>query len=396
MEFLMRSALIRLGLILIVVAIALSGCGRKYRLQAINMGDDDGWACSRGSATRTGYDDSGSFNGRLVLLWDQHTAGKAAGPLAVHHGSLVFPDSKKKIRFYDAETGRYLGRIKAKGIPQTGVVVSDSVAIYGVSPKRNFMRAYNLLNGKKLWQTLIKDALPGPIVQDNRLYVSSAEGELMAFGLTDGRPIWSTRLPSRASTSVSLIGDRLYQPGDGGRLYGLDASDGRILFEVQLEGPLVSPVALADRVYACDMLGWVYALNLDDGAVIWQTQLEGPIWTTPAVAEDRLYVGHSGGQVVALNRADGEPVWVYDIGAVVRASVLVVGDYVIAGSMAGNLVVLRADDGSLVDSTTVKGAIGFPPVTDGRRLFVATQAGKIVCFGEHNESTDLEHHGDTP
>jgi len=391
----MFGALIRLSLILVVMTLALTGCGRKYRLKAVDM-ETGGWACSRGSTARTGYDSSGSFSGRLNLLWAKGTAGKPAGPLAVHHGSLIFPDTKKKIRFYDTETGRHLGRLKAKGIPQTGVVVDDSLAIYGVAPKRNFLRAYNLLTAKRLWQMRIKDALPGPIIEGNRLYVSSAEGELVAFELPEGVPAWSVRLESRVTTSASMVDDKLYQPGDGGRLYSLDARDGRILFEVQLDGPLVSPVAVADRVYAGDVLGQVYALDPNDGAVIWQKQLDGPIWTTPAVAGDRLYIGHSGGQVVALNRADGELVWSHDLGTVVRASVLVIGDFVVAGSMAGKLVVLRADDGNLVDSTTLKGAIEFPPVTDGRRLFVATQAGKIVCFGEHNEPTDLNNHGVSP
>ncbi|MCD6249785.1 MAG: PQQ-binding-like beta-propeller repeat protein [candidate division Zixibacteria bacterium] len=386
---------IRFGLIFVAMTLALTGCGRKYHLKTVDM-EAGGWACSRGSTVRTGYDASGSFDGQLNLLWAKGTSGKPAGPLAIHYGCLVFPDTKRKIRFYDTETGRHLGRLKAKGIPQTGVVVSDSLAIYGVAPRRNFIRAYNLLTAKRLWQMRIKDVLPGPIIQGNRLYISSAEGELMALELPEGVPAWSVRLDSRATASASLVDDKLYQPGDGGRLYGLDARDGKILFETQLDGPLVSPVAVADRVYAGDVLGQVYALDQNDGAVIWQKQLDGPIWNTPAVTGDRLYVGHSGGKVIALNRVDGELVWSHDLGTVVRASVLVVGDFVVAGSMAGNLVVLRADDGSLVDSTTLKGAIEFPPVTDGRRLFVATQAGKIVCFGEYNEPTNLDHHGVSP
>lgn len=391
----MSGALVRLGLMLLVVTVAVSGCSRRYRLKPVDM-ETGGWACSRGSTARTGYDASNSFSGDLNLLWTTSTSGKPAGPLAVHHGSLVLADTKKKLRFYDTETGDKLGRLKAKGIPQTGVAIDNNLAVYGVAPKRSFVRAYNLLTGKRLWQTRVKDALPGPIIQDNRLYLSSSEGELVALELSDGEPAWRIKLPSRASTSVTLAGDKLYQPGDGGRLYGLDVRDGRILFEARLDGPLVSPVAVTDRVYAGDMLGQVYALNVDDGAIIWQRQLDGPIWTTPAVTEDRLFVGHSGGWVVALNTIDGQPIWSHDLGSVVRASVLVAGDFVIAGTMAGKLVVLRADDGTLVDSTTVKGAIEFPPVTDGRRLFVATQAGKIVCFGEHHEPTDLKHDGDAP
>ncbi len=391
----MSSRLFKFCLALTLVLLGLTGCASRYRLKIDDM-STVGWACSNGSIARTGACDSGSFGGKLNLLWTKKTSGKPAGPLAVHHGSLVFPDTKKKIRFYDTETGRHAGRLKAKGIPQTGVAVGDSLAAFGLAPKRNSIRAYNLLTGKRLWETPIKDALAGPIIRDNRLYVSSGEGELAAIELSNGETIWEVRLERRTATSATLDGDILYQPVDGGRLYGLDARDGHILFEVELDGPVVSPVAVADRVYASNMLGQVFALDAENGSVIWQTELDGPIWTTPAVSGDRLFVGHSGGEIVALSRIDGEPVWSYEVGTVVRASVLVVGDFVVAGSMAGKLVVLRAEDGTLVDSTTIKGAIEFPPVTDGRRLFVATQAGKIACFGENNEPTEPDNNGVTP
>lgn len=392
----MRYKLIRLGLLAVAITLSLCSCGRKYRLNAVDIAVEGNWACSRGSAAQVGSVASAGFNGQLNRLWKRGTSGKPAGPLAVHNGTLVLAESKKKIKFYDTETGRFLGRLKARGIPQTGLAVADSLAFYAVSPRKNFLRAYNLLTARRLWQKRVKDVNPGPIIQDNRLYVSSSEGILLAFELDDGEQAWSVRFDRRLTASVSFANGKLYQPGDGGMIYGLSAEDGHQLFKVQLDGPIVSPVAAADRVYTADMLGNVYALDPSDGAIVWQTGLNGPIWTSPAIAGDRLYVGHSGGEVVALRATDGEIVWRYDVGTVVRASVLVIGDFVIAGTMAGDLVVLRADDGSLIDSTTLKGAIEFPPVTDGRRLFVATQAGKIVCFGENNEPTDTTYHGITP
>lgn len=389
----MRARLIPLLIVMLGLAAIFVSCARKYHLDRNDLAQGENWACSRGSAAQLGVSASREFDGRLNLLWKNDFGGKPVGPLAIHNNALIMPDTKKKIRFYDLRDGHYLGRLKAKGVPQSGIAVADSIALYAVSPKKNFVRAYNLFSGKRLWQSRVKDANSGPIILDNRLFVSSRAGQLLAYEIDNGELSWTARFDGLLTASVSYADGRLYQPGDDGLLHVVSADDGHKLYDVQLDGSIVTSVAVSDHVYVTDILGNVYALDPSDGAIVWQTKLDGPVWTSPAVADGRVFVGHSGGEVVALKAESGETIWRYSTGAVVRASVLVTGDLVVAGTMAGNLMVLRADDGSLVDSTTLKGAIEFPPVTDGRRLFVATQAGKIVCFGEDDEQADHATHG---
>jgi len=381
--------------VLCLLLLAVS-CGRRYRLHPDDLSSEGRWECSRGSSARLGVAESAAFDGRLRLLWVQTTSGKPAGPLSIHNGTLIYPESKKKIRFYDVASGRHLGRLNAKGVPQTGVAVADSLAFYGVAPRKEFLRAVNLLTARRLWNADVKDANAGPIIVDNRLIVSSREGVLLAFELDDGELAWTFQADQRLTAGPSFGHDRLFQPADQGWLYAVSADSGCEMFRVRLDGPLVNAVAVADRVYGAVMTGQVYGLNPEDGSVVWQTQLDGPIWTSPAVAGESVFVGHSGGELAALDGATGRVLWRYDLGEVVRASALVLGEYVVAGTMTGRVLVLDAESGASVDSTRVKGAIQFPPVTDGRRLFIATQAGKIFCFGESNEQADRTHQGVNP
>jgi len=346
------------------------------------------YECSRGSAAQLGAVDSAQFNGRLKLLWSKGVAGKPAGPLSVHNGVLLYPETKKRIWFFDVGTGHRAGRWKAKGVPQTGVAVADSLAFYGVAPRRDFLRANQLQTAKRVWQKNVKDIFPGPIILDNRLVASSGEGRVVAFQLDNGELAWEFRTEQRPTASASFGQGRIFQPADQGWLYALSPDSGREVFRVRLDGPLVSPVAAADRIYAAVMTGLVYALSPDDGAVIWKTELGCPVWTSPAVARGKLFVGCSRGALVALDAATGGIIWRHETGHVIRASALVIGENVVVGTLAGQLLVLKADDGSLIDSTTVSGAVEVPPVTDGRRLFVATQSGKVYCFGENYEQAD--------
>jgi outer membrane protein assembly factor BamB len=387
----MRQRLGIVFLIAVVIALVLTACGRKYRLRTDNLGDERPWAASRGSAAQTGNCDPSAFEGRLHLIWSHGIAGKPAGPLSIHHGTLVYPDTRKKIRFYDLQTGRYLGRLKAKGVGQTGVAIADSLAFWGVAPRRDGLFAYNLNTSKRQWEMKVKDAYPGPIIWDNRLVVSSGEGTLFALELNRGEPVWKFQADQRLSAAASFGHGRIFQPADRGWLYAVSADSGRELYRVRLSGPIINPVAVADKVYVAVMTGQVYALEPDDGAVVWMTDIGHPIWTSPTVANGRIFVGHSGGEVVALEASTGLVLWRYDAGAVIRCSALAAGDYLVTGTMTGLLTVLRTEDGVLVDSTTLKGPIKAAPVSDGRRLLIATEAGKIYCFGESDEQADLAH-----
>ncbi|MDH4158559.1 MAG: PQQ-binding-like beta-propeller repeat protein, partial [candidate division Zixibacteria bacterium] len=76
----------------------------------------------------------------------------------------------------------------------------------------------------------------------------------------------------------------------------------------------------------------------------------------------------------------------YDVVDVIKASATVCGDYVIAGTMGGMLYSFDRRSGARVQQRDLGAAIAFPPVTDGHRVYVATQSGRIICFGEQNEA----------
>jgi outer membrane protein assembly factor BamB len=383
----MRELVSRLIWSTVILSMVALSCGRTYRLHKDQVSSEQ-YACSRGSAAQTGAVETVEGGVSLNLLWKKSVSGKPAGPLAIHNGVLVYPETRKKIYFFDVLTGRQVGRWKAKGVPQTGLALSERVAVFGAAPRRDFLRATDLFSAKRLWQKKVKDVAAGPIIVDNRLFVSSGDGFLRALDLDNGESVWTFAGDQRPSAAASFDGVRIFQPSEQGWLYAVSPDSGKELYRVRLDGSLVSPVAAAQFVYAATVTGRVYALNPNDGSVIWQYQADGPIWTSPAVGHDRIFVGHSGGDVLALDVASGREVWRHEVGEVIRASVLLVGDRLVVGTMTGRLLVLKADDGSLVDSTSVQGAISVAPVHDGQRLFVATQAGKILCFGDRNEQAE--------
>ncbi len=378
MEFLMR----RLTLFVIMVGLISIGCASKYKLDRKRLDIESPWPYQRGGVSAEGSIENSQFDGKLNTVWERSSSDKPAGPMTIYHGVLVYPGSRKKIRFYELSSGDYRGRVKCKAIPQTGLVAADSIAFFAIAPAKNQLYAKNLLNRKTIWKQPVKDACSGSITVNNSLIISSATGLVSAFETHTGELLWEYRSENRFLASASSDDTRVYQPDDKGTIHVLSANDGNEIFRVTLDGPIAAPLAITDRIYATDVLGNVYGLDPENGAVVWKTTVSGPVWTAVAVQNDRLFVGHSGGGLVALDAGSGEQIWSAEVGEVIKASPLAIGDYVVVGTGDGQIVTIDNRTGTVVDRAQMKGSVDYPPVTDGRCVYVATDKGKITCFGE--------------
>ncbi len=374
----------------VALALVIAGCGAQFRYEREELANPSPWPVPRGTVEATGAYPGGTFAGHLDVLWEKRDPGKPSGPLTLQHGFLVYPSVKRRFRFRDSETGDYIGKIKSRAPSQTGLTGRDSIGCFAVQPPRNQLTCMDLLHGDHLWQTPVKDASGGSIIVENRLLIGAA-GRLTAYNLSDGEIAWTFEVEDRFTAPPSYGRGTVFQPGESGTLYALESDSGQERFRVELDGPSVAAAAVGDLVYAADMRGHVFGLDPADGRVVWKTDVGGPVWTAPAVADGRVFVGHSGGEVVALDAVDGHVLWRFETIEVVRASVTVVGSYVIAGTLGGNLYSLNAADGTVVDRRELKGGIAEAPVTDGARVYVATEDGYIICFGERNEQAQQVH-----
>lgn len=362
----------------------LSGCSGKFKLNREQLADPVEWPYHRGQAESSGALE-GSFNGKLTVLWEHRTSGKPAGPLTLYYGSLVYPSTRKKIEYFDMASGRHEGKLKTSGYTQAGMVIRDSLAFYALATRRNRVQAVNLLNQKDLWQRSVKEASAGTILVNNNLIIGSAAGGILALDPVDGSVRWKSDPKLRAAAPSSASHGLVFQPIDGGQVVALDASSGDERYRVTIGAQVTAPVAVTDRAFVADIMGDVTAFEPSNGSIVWKSSVAHPIWAAPAVTGSILVVGNSGGQVVGLDAATGEIRWRFETTKVVRAAPLIVDLYVVAANMAGEVFVLNRETGDLVDRTALRGAVTTSPVSDGRRVIVATDKGYITCFGDTDE-----------
>lgn len=373
--------LLRLIPIIFATVFILSGCSKKFSL--IRGTDISGseWPFSRKSIESRASINS-DFSGNLNLKWEKKAPNSPAGPLTIGAGKLILPGIKGRVCFYDIENGKYLGRYDARRGVQTGIIVVDSLAYFGVSFPQNQFICLNLHNRSRLWSLPIKDITGSPIIIDNQLYVVSALGRIYSLDYMNGDIIWKDSVGAKCLSGPSGHDNMVYFPCDDGNLLAYEASTGKRMFKSELGEPLVNKAVIGQNVYVAGSEGTFFALDAREGRVIWQTKFDNPIWTSPALQGDRLYFGDSGGLLRAIDRITGEVVWEFGCEGVILSSPIIVGNYVIFGSLDKHLYCLEKDTGKLASSREFKNDISLPALSDGQSIFVASRDGSVHCFGD--------------
>ena len=386
----------RILTLLLTVLVVFSSCAKRLHIDESRRELISDWPMSRKSPANDGYMASNHFDGQLDILWEAGVSGKPAGPLSIAMGMVCYPSAKKKLRFFDTKTGRYLGRLKTKGQVPTGLSVADSLGVYAVGPRRNRLVCIDLVHRKKLWQYSLRDVVGGTIITENLVLAAGSDGQLLALRLETGQEVWVHRDSGRFAAGPTVAQGRLLQPVEDGRLLILSMSDGSLLHEVKMPGRLVSIVAMDSLAYMSTLDGQLCAVDILSGRVVWQATVGGDCWTSPAVADGRVFVTTSNGSLEAFDAASGDRLWQWSSDGVMTVPATVVGQVVVVATLTGQVVSLDAATGELMYERRLSRGVDQPVVTDGHRIFVATKAGRIICFGDANAALSQVDHRSSP
>ena len=193
-------------------------------------------------------------------------------------------------------------------------VVSDSIYAAGLDGK---IARFSAETGKQQWNIDSGRKISGGVGADSGLVaVGTAKGEVLAFD-AKGQPLWQARLSSEILSAPQVANDIVVVRTGDGRIFGLDARDGKRKWVYQRAMPAL-------------------ALRSNAGVV---------------VAHGAVFAGFAGGKLVALNLATGNLGW--------EATVAL---------PRGATELERVTD------------ISSLPVVDGRMICATAYQGRTACF----------------
>lgn len=238
-----------------------------------------------------------------------------------------------------------------------------------------------------------------PVVADGRVYAMDAVGAVSAFGLQDGRELWSvgTRPESEEESTgggIAFAGGRLFAATGYGEALAIDASSGAIVWRRPLSAPARgAPAVEGNRLFVATLDNKTHALDTGDGGTLWthdsvaeQTALLGG--AGPVVAQSAAVSAYSSGEIVALKTETGRELWSDNLTvarradfvaalADVQAAPVVHDGRLFALSNTGRAGAIDMRSGRRVWSTEFGGL--HMPWLAGAHLFAVTERGEVVA-----------------
>ncbi len=133
--------------------------------------------------------------------------------------------------------------------------------------------------------------------------IPRGQGEVVAFGLADGKEKWKRPIAKGGVLSPVAVGGKLavFTATDG-KLRGVEVGNGRLAWTYDAKAPFcAAPAVAGDVAYAADLNGVVHAVNMANGTKLWTLDLAkdaavkapGAAYASPIVHGGRLYVATS-------------------------------------------------------------------------------------------------------
>lgn len=276
----------------------------------------------------------------------------------------TFPDKTR-----DKET-------KLQGI--YGEPVLDADRIYLTSYSGGVF-ALNKDNGVPIWpikgdKALSKDSISGnvvsgPAIGGDLLVFGTTDGHLYALNKSDGSPAASwpkggIKLSDGVWATPIIKGDDLWVATMAGDLYKLKLSDGSKTWDKPFHTTGAIPdLAMLDdtRLFVPSLNKHVYLVDAGSGEQLGEFAASDWVWTRPAFANNSVYFGDFGGHIYALDITTGlTKKWSQSPnGARIKSAPEIVDDVLVLADRKPAVHFLKPETGELINSVPVPAASTF-------------------------------------
>jgi outer membrane protein assembly factor BamB len=313
------------------------------------------------------------------------------------NGSVVYAaGAAGQITGFDVANGGPVAHMDAGQRISGGVGSGGGIVLVGTS--KGEVQAFGR-DGKPLWKAQLSgEVLAPPAVQDGMVVVRAGDGRIFGLDARDGRRKWiyqrsTPALSVRSHVGVVVERGAVFAGFAGGRLTAIALNSGNVGWEgvvalprgtTELErvADITSlPVVDGGQVCAVAFQGRVACFDLLRGTTLWTRDMSS---VAGMGADSRyLYITDDKDAVIALDKTSGASIWKQDkLKGRIVSGPLAFGRYVVVGDYQGYVHFLSREDGSFAARAATDGsAIGAPPVMLNRDSFVVqTRNGGVYAI----------------
>ncbi len=238
-------------------------------------------------------------------------------------------------------------------------------------------------------------------VDDAYYYWIDSSGILYALDATNGKQVWTVDTGNAASSAVAGREDLLLLGTRDAEVVAIDKESGQIRWRGEVSSEVLSPPQLAKGIVVVHCAdGRLFGLDAVDGRELWRFESKVPLLTlrgtsTPVIVDEFVIVGLANGKLVALKLWDGKPRWEVEIAAPrgrselermvdVDAVPVVVDNVIYTVSYRGRAAAVRLTTGRVIWSRELSSSVGM--AADEDKLYITDDAGALWALNRGNGS----------
>lgn len=353
-------------IVALLPAIALIAACAPHRPRPAPVDAGVFWPTYLGNYARTPFLHERIGSERPEVLWTRSVGSGIEGMPIATDEVIVTARSDKHIETISRLDGSTFWRKQIDGPPVSPLLIGD--VIYTATEEEGEIRALRLQEGDDVWRRNTPSVDKPISVVGDTVYAATEDRIVLAI-TSEPDPVWSIRLPRKASAGPVVIEDILVLVAFDS-LFALDRSNGARRGAAHSREVFVGEAASdGEAIYLATEDGSLVAWKMPELEPFWRASGFGHFLTGPVLADGMGYAATQEGQLIRFDPATGAAKALATMKGAVLAEPTVVGNGILVGTLNGYLY-FYSRDGEPIWELQLDGSIENPIVVHEGRIIV--------------------------